>query len=130
MYIKEFDKWNTVKKRVQLEKREVYVRAGEVRWCAIGVNVGSEIDGKGDSFTRPVLVLHVIGAKLALVVPMTTKVKKVAGYMPFTFQDKDHALCLHQIKIISSKRLLKRKGKITSNRLRSIKQDVQRFYSL
>ncbi len=99
------------------------------RWCAIGVNVGSEIDGKGTSFTRPVLVLHVIGAKLALVVPMTTKVKKVAGYLPFTFQDKEYALCVHQIKIISSKRLLKRKGKITSNRLRSIKQEVQRFYS-
>ena len=88
MYTKEFDKWTAVKKVIQSEKRKVYFRSGEGRWCALGVNVGSEIDGKGDSFTRPVLIVHVIGAHLALVIPLTTKSKSVPGYYSFEFQAK------------------------------------------
>jgi hypothetical protein len=55
MYIKEFDQWNEVKKRIQSEQRNIYIRSGEVRWCTVGVNLGSEMDGKGKSYTRPVL---------------------------------------------------------------------------
>ena len=128
MYIKDFDKWTAVKKRIQSERRRVYFRSGEVRWCAVGVNIGSEIDGKGESFTRPVLILHVIGANLALVIPMTTKRKTYPGYFDFEFQDKKHSLCVHQMRIVSSKRLLKRKGRITKNRLREIKTLSRDFY--
>lgn len=128
MYSKDFDSWNTVKKRIQREKRKVYFRSGEIRWCTIGVNLGSEIDGKGDSFTRPVLILHVIGSKLALVAPLTTKDKTVPGYFSFDFQDKKHTLCINQIKIISSKRLLKRKGKIPKDKLIEIKHWIRDFY--
>ena len=75
MYFKDFDKWNEVKKRVHHEERKVNIRSGEIRWVSFGVNVGSEIDGKGISFTRPALILHVIGSHLALIAPMSTKVK-------------------------------------------------------
>ena len=61
MYIKEFDKWNRVKKRANDSTTSVFIRAGEIRWISFGVNVGSEIDGKGESFTRPGLIVHVIG---------------------------------------------------------------------
>jgi len=130
MYVKDFDQWNIVKKRIQIERRKVYFRSGEVRWCAVGVNLGSEIDGKGESFTRPVLVLHVIGANLVLIVPLTTKNKHYPGYFPFEFQGRQHSLCIHQIKIVSSKRLLKRKGKVTKNRLRDVRTMVNSFYKL
>jgi hypothetical protein len=61
-YFKDFDTWNTLKKKLTDEVRKTNIRAGEVRWISCGVNVGSEIDGKGVSFTRPALVLHVIGS--------------------------------------------------------------------
>jgi len=50
MYFKDFDKWNIVKKRVHTDEIKVSIRAGEIRWLSFGVNVGSEIDGKGESF--------------------------------------------------------------------------------
>jgi len=128
MYIKAFDKWNNVKKRIQDEERKVHIRSGEIRWCTIGVNIGSEMDGKGESFSRPVLIIHTIGSKLALVIPLTSKLKSVAGYIPFTFQNKEHSLCVHQLKVISTKRLLKRKGRITRNRLEQVKKVIQEFY--
>ena len=58
-----------LKKRLQSEERHVYIRPGEIRWIAFGVNLGSEIDGKGVSFTRPGFVVHVFGSFLALVIP-------------------------------------------------------------
>lgn len=130
MYYKDFDAWNIVKKRIQEEKRKVYIRAGEIRWIVTGVNIGTEIDGKGVSFTRPALILHVIGSHLALVIPMSTKVKEVAGYLPFRWKDESKSLCVHQMKVISQKRILVRSGRISAKRLYEIKKQVRQFFSL
>ena len=129
MYLKDFDKWNEVKKRVNKEEREVNIRAGEIRWVAFGINVGSEIDGKGESFTRPALVLHVVGSHLALIAPMSTKMKNVAGYIPFEWKGTSTALCVHQIRIVSQKRILSRKGKVSRVKLEVIKKEISKFFS-
>ena len=129
MYFKDFDAWNSAKKRYEKEERKIYIRAGEIRWIAFGINVGSEIDGKGVSFTRPALILHVVGAHLALVAPMSAKTKNVAGYIPFEWKGAISALCIHQIRMVSAKRILTRKGRISQNRLLSIKQEISKFFS-
>ena len=129
MYFKDFDKWNEVKKRVHHEERKVNIRSGEIRWVSFGVNVGSEIDGKGVSFTRPALILHVIGSHLALIVPMSTKVKDIAGYVPFIWKDTTTALCIHQVRIVSAKRVLSRRGRVSQNKLKAIKKEVSKFFS-
>ncbi len=96
----------------------------------MGVNIGSEIDGKGVSFTRPALIIHSIGSYLALVVPMSTKIKNVVGYLPFQWKGKSTSLCVHQIRIISQKRVLSRLGRISENRLREVKQSLAEFYDI
>ena len=106
------------------------IRAGEIRWISCGVNVGSEIDGKGESFTRPVLIAHVVGSALALVVPLSTKTKDVAGYIPFEFQGKQISICVHQMRIISQRRILTRKGKISDKRLKQVKAEIKKFFAL
>lgn len=128
MYIKNHVAWNEVKMQFDSGERKVSIRAGEIRWAAVGVNVGSEIDGKGDSFTRPVLIIHVIGSFLALVIPLTTKVKDTTGYYQFEWKDTINALCIHQIRIVSQKRILARKGKISPDRLNEVKDLVKDFY--
>lgn len=129
MYFKDFDNWNKTKKRVNTEDRDVSIRAGEIRWVSFGVNVGSEIDGKGASFTRPALILHVIGSHLALAVPMSTKIREITGYIPFEWKGTRTALCVHQVRIISQKRVLSRKGRISFKRLRAIKKEIAKFFS-
>lgn len=128
MYFKNFDKWNEVKKLTYNQNRETHIRAGEIRWISFGVNVGSEIDGKGESFTRPGLILHVIGPYLAFAVPLSTKIKQTAGYLPFDWKGSITSLCLHQIRIISQKRILSRKGRISEDKLKAIKNEVIKFY--
>ena len=130
MYFKDFDKWNNVKKQIHADKRKVSIRAGEIRWISCGVNVGSEIDGKGESFTRPALVVHVVGSVLALVVPLSTKTKDVAGYVPFVFQGKQVSVCVHQMRIVSQRRILTRKGRISDKRLKEVKKEIKNFFAL
>jgi mRNA interferase MazF len=130
MYIKEFDAWNEIKKHVHATDMGVRIGAGEVRWASCGVNVGSEIDGKGVSFTRPVLVLHVICKTLALVIPLSTKLKEVPGYVSFEFKGKTASLCIHQARTISQRRILTRMGRISDSRLAEVKQEFKDFFNL
>jgi mRNA interferase MazF len=129
MYIKKYDAWNEVKKRIEEETRKVYIRAGEVRWVSLGVNVGSEIDGKGVSFMRPALVLHVMGSHLALVVPMSTKTDSRPGYVSFLWKEKSVSLCVHQTRVISQKRIFTRQGKISPKRLIDVKKQITTFFN-
>lgn len=130
MYYKDFNNWNEVKQTLNREERNPCVRAGEIRWASFGVNVGSEIDGKGNSFTRPVLIIHTIGTYLALVVPMSTKLKHAAGYIPFAYRNKDVSLCLHQIRAISQKRIFSRLVKIPSSQLGLVKAAISTFFHM
>ena len=120
----------SVKKIIHADERKISIRAGEIRWVSCGVNVGSEIDGKGESFTRPALIIHVVGSVLALVVPLSTKIKDVAGYIPFEFQGKRISICVHQMRIISQRRILARKGRISDKRLEQVKADIKKFFTL
>lgn len=130
MYKKDFDSWNKVKKRINQEERKINIRAGEIRWVVLGVNVGSEIDGKGVSYTRPALVVNVSGSHTALIIPLSTKVKNVAGYISFEWKGKITALCIHQSKVVSQKRILHRLGRISNNRLRKSKDEIKKFFDL
>ncbi len=134
MYIKNFLEWIVVKTRtdqedIESESKDEVIRKGEIRWSILGVNIGREMDGKGENFARPVLVLHTIGDSLALVVPLTSKNKNIPGYISFEWLDKKDSLCIHQIRVISTKRLLKRLAKISDNRLKEIKNELKSFYN-
>jgi len=130
MYFKQFDTWNNTKKRIQEETRTINIREGEIRWVSFGVNVGSEIDGKGVSFTRPALVMHVIGSRLALVVPMSTKLKKLPGYLPFMFKGREVSMCFHQLRTVSQKRIYSRMGKVSESKLDEYKAVLKYFFAL
>jgi len=61
---------------------------------------------------------------------MSTKIKNVAGYIPFVWKGVATVFCIHQIRIISQKRILSRKGRISNNKLKIIKKEVVKFFTL
>ncbi len=130
MYIKDFDNWNVVKKNLDSSISKTFIRVSEVRWVAFGVNVGSELDGKGASFTRPALVMHVFGSRLALVIPLSTKLKEIPGYLPFEFKGKKISVCINNLRIVSQQRIFDRLGKITSDHFKVIKVELKKYYDL
>lgn len=53
---KDFDKWIRVKKQIDKQNKLRSIKEGDIWWSSVGENVGNEICGKGDAYTRPVLV--------------------------------------------------------------------------
>lgn len=104
-YIKKFDEWNECKKQVNERPVRVFFKPRDIWWCALGVNVGSEIDGKNDMFERPVLVIRRINNDLLLVAPLTTKIYKHPYRININISGGESQILLLQMRVISSKRL-------------------------
>lgn len=71
-YIKTFKEWNHFKEILDSVDITIPFYVGEIWYVAIGVNIGIEIDGKGENFERPVLVIKKFNKFHALVVPITS----------------------------------------------------------
>lgn len=76
-----FDEWNEVKKKLDKKTGNSLFREGQIWWCSVGQNVGSETYGKGKIFARPVLVFKRLSAQLFIGIPLTTKQKKEHGLL-------------------------------------------------
>lgn len=111
-YIKDFDGWNTKAKKLDSKIFNDFFYAREIWWCALGVNIGSEQDGKNESFERPVLILKRINKDSCFIAPFTSRL--IDNEYRITTQSSGmHAqVVLSQIKVISTKRLLRKVGKI------------------
>ena len=83
-------------------------------WGVAGINIGVEIDGKHELFSRPVVVVRKFNKDMLLVVPTTAQEKSNKYYLLVSGDDnKTYNVCLSQIRTISSKRLLRKIGTIS-----------------
>jgi hypothetical protein len=50
-----------------------FVAERDLCWASLGQNVGSEVNGKSDRFSRPVLIMRKLAHRFYLVAPTTTR---------------------------------------------------------
>jgi mRNA interferase MazF len=126
---KKFDSWNSRKKNFNLVEiqEDFYFHKREVWWCAIGVNVGVEADGKNYNFERPVLIIKKFNKDMFWAVPLTSKPKSGDFFYKVTHEAGESWASLSQIKIFSSKRLLRRIGMISESDFIEIQKKLCRF---
>lgn len=127
---KDFDTWNRLKKQIQERPIDFHVKPRQVWWCSLGVNIGSEQDGKNENFERPVLVYKFINQKMVLVIPFTSSLKEDRHHV-IVADEKLHqsSVILSQIRVISPKRLLRQVGWISEIQFLSIAQKLQEYFS-
>jgi mRNA-degrading endonuclease toxin of MazEF toxin-antitoxin module len=103
MYIKNFDKWNKSKKIIENRNNNHLssFRERDVWWCSIGINIGSEEDGKNEFFERPVLVLRKFNNRMSWVIPMSTKMR----LNKYNYYFENEVALMSQLRIVSNKRL-------------------------
>lgn len=92
----------------------------EVWWCSLGVNIGDEEDGKHHLFERPILVMKKYSKQLLLALPLSTTQKVSHFYHPLAVGDENGVVLLSQARVISSKRLQRRIGRVTQDEHDSI----------
>ncbi|MEK7144335.1 MAG: type II toxin-antitoxin system PemK/MazF family toxin [Patescibacteria group bacterium] len=124
---KDFDQWNEVKKRTHAEHPRLYT-VREIWWCALGVNVGTEQDGKGEWYVRPSVILRGFGPDACLVVPLTTSSREHALRVPVGLVEGFEARAnLSQIRVIDTRRLTRKicfLGKDEYAKLRKAARDM------
>lgn len=114
-YIKDFDKWNEHAKILDSKSIDFVFSEGELWWCALGVNIGSEQDGKGDDFVRPVLLLKKINRDTVLIIPVSSKLKTGAcDRVSFDLGGQENQFLISQARMVSSKRFIRRIHRVKS----------------
>ena len=112
-YYKDHDNWNKLKKVLDEIDIPIPFNEREIWWCSFGLNIGIEIDGKGEDFMRPAVIIKKLNREHAWVVPLTRSgTKKSIFYVPINHELLDiHSLAIiTQFQTISSRRLMTRIG--------------------
>jgi mRNA interferase MazF len=104
---KDFDSWNIKKKETHYQDdHTIYFREGDIWWCRLGVNIGFEQDGKGESFSRPILILKKFNQLVFWALPLSTRLKQNKYYMRLKCSDGEvRAAIISQLRLVSVKRL-------------------------
>lgn len=116
-----FDQWNKKKKVTNFEGVCPHFVSGQIWWAQLGQNIATEVEGKGDDFLRPVLILQRVYGNACLAIPLTSQERK--GNYYFSFQDsKKRTQCalLTQIRYLDGKRLKYQLGDIRKEDLDNI----------
>lgn len=85
----------------------MYFKERQIWWASIGQNIGSEENGKHGNFERPVIVFKKFNPQTFLAVPISTTAKAGAYRLVFTNNGERFVANLSQMRVLSSKRLLR-----------------------
>lgn len=105
-----FDRWNEVKKRLHANNKTVNFHERDVWWYAAGKNIGHEINGKGQRFSRPILIVRKYGRESFFGVPLSTRKTDGRWFEAIKIGDDKSCALLSQSGSFSSVRLYERIG--------------------
>ena len=126
---KNFDIWNQQKKSIDTaDNSAVYFYEREIWWCYLGRNIGQEQNGKGEQFTRPILVLKKFTNNLCWVIPLSTKIKNGNFFFLLLAESNTfHTALLLQMKLMDTKRFIKKFDSISEIERRFINEKIIAF---
>jgi mRNA interferase MazF len=129
--VKDYNEWK--EKKAELNSyvgTPPQVRAGDIWWASVGDNIGSEINGKGELFSRPFLILKVTGNGFYFGIPLSTRIKFNKQYIFLKSGTKDAVACLHQSQAIDFRRLSDRITTVSNDELDRIRKAFLEYYSI
>jgi mRNA interferase MazF len=119
---KDFNGWNDVKIETNAEEPRRYT-VRELWWCRIGINIGSEQDGKGEEYARPCLILRGFGPDACLAVPLSTSSRVHPLRIAIGEVDGKQARAnLSQIRVIDTRRLVRKIGFLNKDTFEDVRK--------
>ena len=127
--MKRFLEWIGLKEKLHNAiHRPPLVSEGDMWWVSFGENVGSEINGKSNKFTRPAIVLKKLARGFYLVAPTTTQHHEGNWYAHVKHAGIDEYACLHQIRTVDHRRLYSKIGQIDDADFTKLKEAFLSLY--
>lgn len=128
--VKNFIEWMTLKAKIHTrESKPPFFKEGEIWWCHWGENIGTEMNGKGAPFTRPIFILKKYDAYSFMTLPLTTKHKIGTWYYTFTHNKRQQTIVVSQARVVNYKRLKELVGKTDSKDYESIKNAFMKLHA-
>lgn len=121
---KNFEKWINKKEELNNRISVPNFKERNIYWCGVGENVGDEENGKGEFFSRPVLIIRKFNRNLFWGVPLTTKNKENKFYIKITFDKKEQSAMITHLRLMDAKRLYKRIGILDEKDFNKIIEEV------
>lgn len=127
-----YDRWNAKKQELQTGHgfERLYFREGDIWWCSLGLNIGSESYGKGDAFRRPVLVIKKLSSDLCVVLPLTSRRKIGSWFAPIMVLGEERWAMLYQIRTIHKKRFQHKMACLSGKELAQVKEKLETLLKL
>lgn len=124
----DFSEWMDLKEELHGANRLRTFHDGEIWWCAMGRNLGVEINGKHETFSRPVLVLKKLSRFGFMGIPLTSQSHEGDWYVTFVFGGKREIAVLAQARVMSVARLYSKMGDATNGDLKRVKDGFGKLY--
>lgn len=125
---KRFPEWLELKEKLHKAGKLPKIKEGDIWWCSVGENVGVEINGKSEFFSRPVLVLKKLSRFGFMGIPLTSQPHEGSWYVSFMFQGKKSVATLVQARVMSTSRLHSRMGEADESDMKKIKDGFYKLY--
>jgi mRNA interferase MazF len=125
---KDFLSWHLIKQKIHENNGRPFYHEREVWWCLIGANVGFEMDGKGQKYARPVLIIRDFNHATFWAAPITTRLKHTKYHFDIDLNDGvRRQVILSQLRLMDGKRLRSKKRTIDVATFIKIKQTIAAF---
>lgn len=125
-FIEKYNDWNIKKQNIHfLNNEEFYFKEGDIWWCSIGLNIGSESYGKGKDFRRPILIVKKLSEDLCVVLPLTSKKKMGSWFVNIKLDGIHQCIMLYQIRTLNRKRFQRKIGELSYDTFIDIKEKLK-----
>ncbi len=128
---RKYKEWFGVKADIQARKNKPHFKEWQIWWCAVGENVGVEINGKGMKFARPIVVYRKLSEYGFVGIPLTTQDHTETSpdwYVHFRFRGIDEYAALHQVESVSVYRLYRFVGTLDDEDIDVVKNGFRKLY--
>lgn len=129
-----YNDWNIKKQDIQFKEPKcgpkIYFKEGDIWWCSLGLNIGSESYGKGEKFRRPVLIVKKFSGDLCAALPLTSQEKTGTWFIDITLHGKKKWVMLYQIRTLNKKRFYLKMGQLDDTDMKRVKQKLETLLEL
>ena len=121
-------KWTWLKSDLHIQAHIPKISEKDIWWASFGENIGVEINGKSNLYSRPILIFKKLSKYSFLGIPITSQRKTGSWYIQFSFRKKKSTAVLSQAKVMSVYRLYNRMGTLDNNDYNRIKEGFRSLY--
>lgn len=126
--IKIFADWTKLKIRIHASENNISFHEKEVWWASIGQNIGVESNGKNKDYERPIIILKRFNRKSFIGIVLSSVEKKGKYYIELKDENGISSFAnLSQIRLMSSKRLIRNVRKLPKQDFNIIRDLVKQY---